>query len=366
MKLNKLVKVGVVVRDLDAALESYAKVFGIDSWVVNDYTDDRLSNMVAHGRRSAGTFRSAVGVTRPPGEGCTPLGAPFRPVTFELVQPVSGESVFNEFLRTRAGEGICFLTVQAALPEDSATDAVDQHFADLRIDNSFAFTVDGRTKRRFWDTQRHLGGFFLEVLTEDLEIDGQHVRPAAASSVDGTTAVPVQGVSHFGVVVPDVVAVLPNYSRIFGIDQWAMQSWETEPGRLDAPHYRGEAVNHAYFTGTGIGEDFGFEVIQPTSGPSHYGQEFMADRGPGIHHILTYMTDSEEDWAAVGQSFEKAGAEVCMGSEMGYGAGVFAYHDTFEQLHGFLIETVLVHPELAAGAPPPFDYVVNFAQTVGV
>lgn len=111
MKVTTLAGIGVVVADLDRAMAGYARLLGLDDWLVQDWTTERLSAMVSHGRRSAGTYRSAVGWTPFDAAGEV-LGKPQRAVPFELVQPTSGETPFAEFLLGK-GEGIAFLTVVA-------------------------------------------------------------------------------------------------------------------------------------------------------------------------------------------------------------------------------------------------------------
>lgn len=360
MKITRLVGIGVVVRDLDRSTEQYARLLGIDEWTVDDLGADRLSAMVSYGRRSAGTYRSAYGTTPYDPAGPGPMGGAPRAIPFELVQPTGGETPFNEFLLSK-GEGIAWLTV---LAEDTDEAGIGEHFAGLGIRRAHSHVVDGQIRRTFWDTREKLGGYLLEVVTSVPERTGERVAYDGAALRGGRRALPMQGINHFGVVVDDTMATIANYRDVLGIEQWAIKTWQTEEGRLDAPYYRDiDPVQHGYFTAQGFTGDFGFEVIQCTYGPAHYNREFSDQRGPGIHHIFPYLTMDAADWDSTVESLTALGAGLCMGSDLRGGAAVYGYFDTFDQLGGFLVEGV--HRRFPAEprymAP---DWEVDFATVV--
>ncbi len=125
-------------------------------------------------------------------------------------------------------------------------------------------TVDGVVERHFVDTRKVLGGYHVEVVVTDEESPvlpadetwdhaGTYERPA------GVGPLPVQGVGHVGVVVHNVVETIERYHQVFGIEQFRMRDWRTERGLLDRPFYRGEDVEHEYYTGLAPFRDFGFE-----------------------------------------------------------------------------------------------------------
>lgn len=337
MNITRLVGIGVVVRDLDRATEQYARLLGIDDWTVADLTADRLSEAVSYGRRSAGTYRAAYGTTPVDPEGPGPMGGAPRTVPFELVQPTGGETPFNEFLLSR-GEGIAWLTV---LAEDTDDAGIGEHFAGLGIRRSHSHVVDGAARRTFWDTRDRLGGYLLEVVTAVPEPTGEAVTYDGAALRGGLPLLPMQGINHFGVVVDDTMATVEQYHRVLGIDRFAIKTWQTEEGRLDAPYYRDlRPVEHGYFTAQGFTGDFGFEIIQCTYGPAHYNREFADQRGPGIHHLFPYLTTDRADWETTVDSMTRLGAGLCMGSDLRGGASEYGYFDTFDQLGGYLVEGV--------------------------
>ncbi len=324
MKITTLEKIGVVVRDLDRAIEQHATLLDTTAWTTDDLSADRLSAMVSYGRRGAGSYRVGYGRAQ-------------DAVPFELVQPTGGETPFHEFLLSR-GEGIAYLTVRAEGTDEAGIAA---HFAALDIPVAHTHVVDGGLRRTFWDTRRALGGYLLEVLPEAYVPTGVTRTLDGAALRGGRPPLPLQRVLHFGVVVDDTMAALERYRAVLGIERFAVKTWQTEYGRLDNPYYRElRPVQHGYFTAQGSTGDVGFEIIQCTYGPAHYNREFTDRRGPGIHHLFPYLTTDGADWTSTVESLTALGAPLCMGSDLRGGASEYGYFDTFDTLGGFLIEGV--------------------------
>jgi len=348
VKVTTLASIGIVVEDLDRAVENYARLLDITDWAVHERPAEVLDEMVSHGRRSPGGYRSAFGAAPFDPQGPGPMGGAPRRTPFELVQPLGGETPFNEFLLSR-GEGICFLTVQV---EDEPHE-VAAHFERLGIPVAHHHRVDGST-RTFYDTRKALGGYLLEALAAGssaptgLQPSGGEQRHVDGAALRGTdeqgrarTAIPMQGINHFGVVVDDMMEAVEQYHRILGIERFDVKTWQTGFGRLDEPFYREQRpVQHGYFTAQGFAGDFGFEVIQCKYGDSHYNREFTDQRGPGIHHMFPFLTTQEQQWEQVAADMTALGCPVVMGSDLRGGASAYCYYDTFEPLSGFLVEGV--------------------------
>ena len=89
---REIVQVGVVVRDLDRALEGLTKIFGIGPFGTIEWPPEgRTLERYYHGQPGNFTARMAF----------AKLGS----VELELIQPLKGESVWADFLREH-GEGI--------------------------------------------------------------------------------------------------------------------------------------------------------------------------------------------------------------------------------------------------------------------
>lgn len=330
---HALARVGVVVADLDRAITNYERIYGITEWEVCEHSPAGQESYGRILKETPGSWRSAVGTTPAAGEEDIPL-------TFELIQPISGESPFMEHLRTKR-EGICFLRVVA-----SGAATPEEHFAALGI--PVVYRADGRV---FFDTRQQLGGFLLEMVTQDSTV------PSPA----GPALLPAQKMYHFGVVVHNVLEAVEQYRRIFGVSRFDCKTWERAEGRLDDPQYRGEKVDHGYFTAQTFPGNFGFEIIQCNHGPSHYNREFFDIRGPGIHHIFPWMTTEEQQWEEMITTMTDAGYPLCMGSPLRGGAAEFGYFDTVDALGGYLVEVVL----RSRPAPPEYqapDWVIDYQE----
>lgn len=366
LPVDRLYSVGVVVKDLGAATRRYAEIFGIDRWEVRRFGPERLTDVLAHGRPVTPGFRTATGTTRVPPPSGHPLAGPLSvPVTFELVQPLAGESPFQEFRFVR-GQGISHLAL--AVQDEETFEHTRRRLAERGIGIAASMTVDGRVRRHFVDTRKALGGYLVEVRVPgdagadlgDLPPDEVWDHSGTYTRPEGVGPLPVSGVSHFGVVVHDLMATLPRYHEILGVERWAIRDWRTEPGLLENAFYRGAPVEHEYFTGLTPFADFGFEVIQPTFGPSHYNREFRDLWGEGVHHMLLHIDTDPEAWDRTQRWLAGIGVPTVMGADLMGGATAFCYYDTWAALGGFIVEGVLRRerpdPELAAPA-----YYIDFA-----
>jgi hypothetical protein len=219
---DRLHSVGVVVRDLELAARRYAEIFDLNDWDINRYDAENLTDVQIRGRTvPPPTFRTATATTNPPrdtGWGGTAEGN--SAVTFELVQPLTGESIFQEF-RFRRRQGICHL----CLAEVSADtfDSIRARLRELGVCLLSSMTVGGRVRRHFFDTRPVLGGYIVEV---DVPLDDREPsRPSESWDLRRTYTrprqvgpVPVFGVNHFGVVVDDVMSTMERYHEVFGIE----------------------------------------------------------------------------------------------------------------------------------------------------
>lgn len=81
----------VVVRDIQAAVERYWNLFGIGPWQFYTFKAPELTEPMIHGKPQPYSMRIAV--------------AYIGEVQWELIQPLTGPSIYQEFLDER-GEGV--------------------------------------------------------------------------------------------------------------------------------------------------------------------------------------------------------------------------------------------------------------------
>ena len=86
--LGKLSHIGIVVRDIDKAMDYYGSVFGLGSFTTEIYD---LKSFLYRGKTASARVKAAIAYS--------------GPVFIELVQVLEGETVHTEFLREK-GEGL--------------------------------------------------------------------------------------------------------------------------------------------------------------------------------------------------------------------------------------------------------------------
>jgi methylmalonyl-CoA/ethylmalonyl-CoA epimerase len=88
---NKFVQIGVVVADLEKATRHLTEIFGIGPFRIIDWPPEGRSDIQKFYYGQPGNFSARMAFTE--------LG----PVELELIQPVSGESIWANFLREHGG-----------------------------------------------------------------------------------------------------------------------------------------------------------------------------------------------------------------------------------------------------------------------
>jgi catechol 2,3-dioxygenase-like lactoylglutathione lyase family enzyme len=90
---QECVQVGVVVRNLDRSIKYLTEIFGIGPFRVIEWPPDGRDDMQRFYHGQPGNFTARMAFTE------------IGPIELELIEPVSGESIWADFLRKR-GPGI--------------------------------------------------------------------------------------------------------------------------------------------------------------------------------------------------------------------------------------------------------------------
>ena len=91
MKEGSMIQVAYVVRDLEAALKRQWEICGVGPWSIYTFSPDKVQNYMYRGKPATHTCYIAV--------------AWDDRIQIELMQPISGRSIYDEFLETK-GEGL--------------------------------------------------------------------------------------------------------------------------------------------------------------------------------------------------------------------------------------------------------------------
>jgi methylmalonyl-CoA/ethylmalonyl-CoA epimerase len=89
--IKQVLQVGMVVKDLQKAMERYWNIFGIGPWDIYTFQPPAVTNMTLRGKPVVYTMKLAV----------TQIGN----IQWELIEPLTGPSIYKEFLEQK-GEGI--------------------------------------------------------------------------------------------------------------------------------------------------------------------------------------------------------------------------------------------------------------------
>lgn len=358
--------VTVVTRDARATALAHADFYDIPVWRVVDYGPDKLRRTSIHGRGPSPNMKpEAIGNAAPPGvfgfrsaRGTSTTTG----VTFEIIQPLTGQCTFEHFLATR-GPGVHSICLSRVCPAEIAN--LRAFLAENDIPLAMSYAVNDEVDFLYFDTRAALGGYYLEVIVTDQDDWADSIAAdetwdfSAELSRDPGVAPPrrIKGIGHFGVVVPDVEAAITRYARLFDEPIWRLMNWRTEEWLLEDTTTNGVEVAHAFYAARGnvgktpLGVTIGFEVIQPLWGPSHYKEDFLQVVGPGIHHLdLAFPVRDWREWDDFNRFMaEDFNAPMCMSGWLRGRIHLYHYQDTRKKL-GYVVE---VHAPDPSNPPKP-------------
>src|SRR5216684_3468106 len=138
--LNRVNQIALVVRDLDAAMRRYWELLGIGPWRVYTYGPPLVHDMTYRGRAQDYRMRLAL--------------AQVGEIMLELIQPLSGESIYVEHLE-RKGEGLHHLGVFVPSFDEAVAEVQRRGYAILQSGRGYGRWGDGGYA--YLDTEGDLG-----------------------------------------------------------------------------------------------------------------------------------------------------------------------------------------------------------------
>lgn len=135
--------------------------------------------------------------------------------------------------------------------------------------------------------------------------------------------IPIGEIYQIGIVVKDVATAVERYWKTLGIGPWHI--YRIEPPILEEVTIRGTPVMIAMRVALAQSGPVQLELIEPLEGPSIY-QEFLTERGEGLHHIQSRVEDPDALLAA----FTEMGINILMSAKVG--DNVFYYMDSEPRL----------------------------------
>ncbi|MCU4652105.1 VOC family protein [Roseibacterium sp. SDUM158016] len=136
---------------------------------------------------------------------------------------------------------------------------------------------------------------------------------------------------QLGYVVDDLDAALAHWTQVLGVGPFFV----AEGIPMDTLHYRGTPIRIDQRVAIAQDGPVQVELLQQTGGDRSCFTDFLAARGPGLHHVCVLCEDFDatiEDWAA-------RGVGVLQGGKTATGLP-FAYMDTDPAHGGQVLEIV--------------------------
>ena len=321
--LKQILQVCAVVRDLKKSMERYWDLFGIGPWEVFTFQPPNLTQPTIRGNAEPYTMKLALAQT--------------GNVAFELIQPLTGPSIYQEFL-DRRGEGFHHVAVAPAYDYDSAVDAFGKRGIKILMSGTWAGTTYA-----YMDTEKDLGAI-LEIY--QMRPPGivrpvpEAMFPAAGAKVEKPEK--VKEIVQIGVVVEDIQKAMKQYWDILGLGPWRIHTYALQTGMTHMT-IRGKPKRYGMKLAIAYVGNTMWELIEPLEGPSIY-KDFLREKGRGLHHLQCAVGDYQQ---AV-EALEKKGIGSMMSGTNPQAA--FNYLDTEKEL-GVILEILKKGPAGVRAVP---------------
>lgn len=138
-------QVGVVVKDVEKAAEFYSLTLGLGPFTIYEFVPEKHWYM-----EEPSHVKLKMGKTM------------WGPLELELLQPLEGRSLHEEFLRTR-GEGLQHLGINVRNYDEVFEKMKKEGFQPLMRAETFVETYKGYLRACYFDT-RSVGGVILEII----------------------------------------------------------------------------------------------------------------------------------------------------------------------------------------------------------
>ncbi len=309
-KNGVIMQLGQVVKDLDTQMAVLHRDFGFGPFDVHIFDKRKVKDSMVWGKPSDHTYLCAA---------CWVGG-----VQFELMQPLVGRSIYDEYMERHGGEGLQHLKIYY--------DDVKQAVRDYEAKGYGVMQSGGIGEDLFYylDTEAKMAGMTVEIGNAASVPPPDRVYPEGAASV-GYVKRPLRDgdVMQVGHVVKDIEKAMQTANRDFGIGPFEVFTFTKE--RHINPMVRGKPGDHTFICACAWSGDIQYELMQPLTGQSVY-TEFLERHGEGLHHLKIYYKDVEKKV----KEFEAKGYGVIQSG--GIGEDRYFYLDTEEKCAGLLIE----------------------------
>ncbi len=332
LSTEKMIQFSLVVKDVEKVAKRFSRVFGV-SW---RFYDLRPRQIVLHDKAIGDVscyLKAAIG------------NAGGR--SFKLIQPVSGQSSYAEFLQ-KNGEGFYTIGLGTLATHDQIVTALKKAGIGVEMQGDWG----NGSKFTILETVEDLG-CRIEFSSPANKVSETNLKqtgvfaPTGASIIDMDRPIFSGGrkFNQVGIVLKDEKKATKRFAELLGIREWQYSSGP--PGLTDA-FLNGkpvpESAMHSLDVDFGNGwlGDIQIELIKPLGiKPGGCHQRFLDKHGNGIQHVSFGM---QADYDTVVDAMKKAGISSEFSASLvraGGGGDVSAtYFATQEEMGGFQLEIV--------------------------
>ena len=150
-------QIGIVVRDLDAAVDRYSRSFACTRWTIYTYGPDTVPELAFRGGEGRFAMRLALSDSDP---------------QIELIEPLEGPSLYHEWLDAH-GEGLHHIGMRVPDLEEGIR---ERGYPVLQSGRGYGLDGDGGFA--YLDTERDLG-----VILELIEVPQRRREPEAVVEI---------------------------------------------------------------------------------------------------------------------------------------------------------------------------------------
>jgi len=278
VKVKGINQVALVVKDIQATVENYWNILGIGPWEIYSWEAPLVYDRKYHGKPTWAREKIAL----------AQVGA----VQMELVQPVEGDSIYQDSL-VEHGEGLHHLNF---LVDD--VDELDET-AEILAKEGFPTSQSGRI-----GTSEDKGGYNyidikpLHTIWEPVH-ESSHLNAVPTRYPDTEQVSPakvkVKGINQIALVVKDLQRTVENYWNILGIGPWEISMLEA-PAVYNRTYYGKPAWAREKMGLVQVGA-VQLELLEPVEGDSIY-EDFLTEHGEGLHH-LNFLVDDVDETAEI-------------------------------------------------------------------
>jgi hypothetical protein len=312
-------QISLSVRDLDAIMDRYHRLFGWAPWQVFEHVAPvhhatELRGVPVHyALRGAEVYVGAL--------------------NFELLEPLEGPNLWTEFI-DRRGEGIASIATMFLEREDG--DAAKAAFRDqLGIPVSMRAEIGDHIEYYYLDTEARFGCLIESGSGHAIDF----VKPAYVHPHPGAEPGPapmtglVSPITQVSLVVNDLEARVAAYHEAFGWGPWRVYASGAPDGLRDVAVRGKPAGIDVRWAQARVG-DLLFEIVEPGAGTSPW-HEFLATNGEGLASVGVTLPGSD-DVELVRRACAELGIGVLAEGRVGDGAE-WVLFDSEEQLKALIL-----------------------------